>query len=119
MFKELCKEILKEFELQELYTTNGIKLYWYKHKDINFSYEKDGVYSNYDASVFTYEEKALEQACMQYCIENGVKLEWLPTHSQGIIKRTTLRNVLSSTSMSDEEMRLIAAIYAHDIKIIA
>jgi hypothetical protein len=71
---------------------------------------------------------------MQYCIENGVKLEWLGNSDsfgnkrhiykeKGSIACTVINNKITSISYinddEEKEMQLIAAIYAHDIKIIA
>jgi hypothetical protein len=91
--------------------------------------------------------KAFENFCMQYCIENGVKLEWIIGLNEkmyfhngnkicwrhdldkpqlgtfAMIKDGLLENVSMYYGKDDENYvyitKLIAAIFAHDIKIIA
>jgi hypothetical protein len=65
----------------------------------------------------------IEQACMQYCIENGVRLEWLDetTIEEYECNHSDVRKLLIIVTNEDwleEIQKLIAAIYAHDIKII-
>jgi hypothetical protein len=95
---------------------------------------------------FIKEPQAIEQACMQYCIENGVRLEWIIGLNEkmyfhngnsicwrhdldkpqlgtfAMIKDGLLENVSMYYGKNDENYvyitKLIAAIYAHDIKII-
>jgi len=81
----------------------------------------------------------IEQACMQYCIENGVRLEWLgfnPTIQEHKFTNWIYQNDIPKLKIDKEtktvkeifadekgtlwgtSAKLFAAIYAHDIKII-
>jgi hypothetical protein len=63
---------------------------------------------------------ALEQACMQYCIENGVRLEWLKSKKEDInVSKHIEYHLMDCLLVTSPHSKLIAAIYAHDIKIIA
>jgi hypothetical protein len=66
----------------------------------------------------------IEQACLRYCIQNGIKLEWLDetTREEYECNHSDVRKLLiivTKENWLDEIQKLIAAIYAHDIKIIA
>jgi hypothetical protein len=89
------------------------------------------------------EDENLEYICMQYCIENGVKLEWftnvgfeisgfgnkpkwhLQHHKKGNIIALIENDIIKEISQTYidngdyEQMKLVCAIFAHDIKIIA
>ena len=81
-----------------------------------------------------------EEACMQYCIENGVRLEWLPyiptikehkftdwVYQDGIPKlKIDKETKIVKEIFADEKgmfwgknAKLLSSIFAHDIKIIA
>ena len=143
---------------RELLESNGIKVelasmfvYGWDNERSIVSWSIEGVEYFEDADS-TDDSKAREQACMQYCIENGVKLEWIvnqwnsidgldkiidteiQTTYNGIFIRFTFDLINDRTLRLDENgcisqfmmmkhdfltHKLIAAIYAHDIKIIA
>jgi hypothetical protein len=111
---------------RELLESNGIEVKWClethfnSHNIYSAEIECDTYYGMLHARKYTMNHRAIEQACMQYCIENGVKLEWLSIGIKVIYNKTkNLRQILSSTLLSDKDFKLIATIFAHDIKIIA
>jgi hypothetical protein len=61
---------------------------------------------------------SVEEMYLDYCIENGVKLEWLKfDYDKDCHIEYNLLDLLVVTNTTNA--KLIAAIYAHDIKIIA
>jgi hypothetical protein len=133
---------------RELLESNGIKievvqrdnLVWHsiKVKCFQITFGEVKWYTNIAiiGSVKT-KEQAIEQACMQYCIENGVKLEWLCQDVDGdYMKRILDDEWIDSATFSPatpleawleyhlprimpNSRKLIFAILGHDIKIIA
>ena len=90
-------------------------------------------------SCIEFKKSLTEQACLQYCIENGVKLEWFEGRSEyeeykwmgeekwykfnvGLKTIEVCENKIYEFSVHNDSdnkfLKLIAAIYAHDIKII-
>jgi hypothetical protein len=93
----------------------GLQPYWY--------IELNGKTYIYNST----RDEAEEFACMQYCIENGVKLEWFDGRTISYYNSSLhwhkedddLQWFAELALDQLHEEKLIAAIYAHDIKIIA
>jgi regulatory protein YycI of two-component signal transduction system YycFG len=143
MFKELLESNgieVKSYEICEGYTYTQVDIF--KKMPSGFATTK------YSYKYLDNGTTRIEQACMQYCIENGVKLEWLKNEindkicefyetefSYGItykkehshekedilnIRKSDNKVIGYSQSILMPKLdKLIAAIYAHDIKIIA
>jgi hypothetical protein len=121
---------------RELLESNGV----FEHNVKLIAYIDDYQRAFLEYSCVEFKKSLVEQACMQYCIENGVKLEWLkfnPTiksHKfndwiyQNDVPKLKIDKVTKQVKeiFADEkgtlwgtQAKLFAAIFAHEIKIIA
>lgn len=142
MFRELLES--NDFKIEVFdHETREIK-YWCFDLREGVKYKED--YLIIKDAITHNKDQALEQACLQYCIENGVKKSWLDKWRNDIYgeevktykhdlksrycgfachfdKHNSDNKLEGSTKREktfyDKELKLIAAIYAHDIKIVA
>ena len=109
---------------RELLESNGIKVEWFGgcvHGGHVFDCELITQAISVNDEEFYFigtKEKALEQACMEYCIENNIKRNHL--HKIGIdIKDNGITYLVNMKMNKEDANRLWYLILGHDIKIIA
>ena len=118
---------------RELLESNGV----FEHNVKLIAYINDYQRAFAEYSCKEFKKNLVEQACLQYCIENGVKLEWLGkcelTHEDNNQINVFIRekgidfeydyaskliSYIGEVLDDIKILKLLCAIYAHDIKII-